>query len=71
MDCFTCFDHKVIWVEDKYGRATCGPCPICNLHGNAVRKETEKFEKKIDEMKVREVFSEERKRRTALPRKRK
>ncbi|MHC5215227.1 hypothetical protein ACYSNR_01065 [Enterococcus sp. LJL128] len=54
MECFTCFDNKVIWVEDKYGRSTCGPCPICNLNGNEVRKEIEKMEKK---QKVKEDYA--------------
>ena len=57
MTCTNCNDQQVIWVKDKFGRATCEPCPACNRAGNKVRKETSKFEKKNEYQRLKELYS--------------
>ncbi len=40
MKCYRCKGERIVWKEDKYGRAVANSCPICNKNGIPIRKET-------------------------------
>lgn len=40
MTCNRCKGERIVWKEDKYGRAVANSCPICNKNGIPIRKET-------------------------------
>ena len=40
MNCYYCGGERAVWEKDKFGMATCKPCPECNKNGHAVARET-------------------------------